>query len=145
MKTISSELSKELEELGVKQDSYCVWFFEHENNLEKEPYLIPKISLPDIIDDNTEIYAAFTLDEILDMLPLRLEIQIDNDSLPLTNYLNISKWGDSDYYTFTYNHRTYNLNLCMTDVYNDSKNSTEAAGRLLKWCIENNYIVTDSS
>lgn len=107
MQTIDFELAKWLKEHGIKQgrdfyyinNKYVVWDPEHED----------------------AICSAFTLCEILEMLPTFLP-----DDRRFVFYR-----GVNDYCS-------YYDGQCVNEFRH--KNPAQAAGLLLKWCIENGYV-----
>jgi hypothetical protein len=114
MKTTSYELSKKLKKLGLHQDSYFYWINEN-----KKIYY-------EGLDYEKNPIAAFTLDEILEMLPhyiarYNLHMRCTNQRYEI-GYFDINDiW----------------LNLL---IYKFDKNPAEAAGQLLVWCIEHGYV-----
>lgn len=66
MKTISYELANKLNKLGVRVKSYMVYL----SGIHQEPELLPCEVAPNFHD--AEVVAAYTLDEILEMLPAEL-------------------------------------------------------------------------
>jgi hypothetical protein len=145
MKTIEFETAKKLDELGVKKNAYFVWFIDN-YNWENEQTLgiidiyneaIFDMDLnPDTIVPRTEIkgyYPAYTLDEILEMLPRRIK---DNYGYC---FLIIGKIDDQG----------IGLSYSRIPVADGhiiefrGKNPAEAAAQLLIWCIENNYITKE--
>jgi len=127
MKTTSYELSKELKELEVKQRSFSCWTDYLSFRTDPSPYLV--VSSDYIC--NEDFYAAFTLDEILDMLPNI--IYMDN----LDIFLDFQKCGAEPPYAY---YAAYNglVKTCYDEF--EHQNPAEAAGQLLVWCIENGYV-----
>lgn len=127
MQTTSFELSEKLKKKKVPQNGT----FEHvnQNYMPKESELNYEFRLkhPDNLFYSTAIFAdAFTLDEILEMLPSAIEAFYDlwfHKSMDHTYWLGYRKSLDDA--------------LFLTDNY---QNPAEAAGQLLLWCIENGYV-----
>lgn len=125
MQTIESETAKRLDELGLKRESYFCSFIVPAYNshallscAEYEGSVYNK--------EDCERYPAYTLDEVLAMLPkgIRYHCLVD-----------------------VYNTGDFKVS-CVIDNYNickevQSKNPAEAAGQLLIWCIENGYVKTE--
>jgi hypothetical protein len=63
MKTISFEIANKLYKLGVRERSYMVYL----SGVHAEPELLPTVMQPGLPD--TEVVNAYTLDEILEILP----------------------------------------------------------------------------
>lgn len=110
LQTTSLELSKKLKELGVKQDSFTT---KGQDVKETGEFLL---------------CSAFTLDEVLDMLPNAI---VNKKEPTWSHRLEIIKNEESSY-EFYYAHNE--------DSWIEHKNPAEAAGQLLAWCIENGYV-----
>ena len=133
MKTIEFETAKKLKELGITPilKYQMTWYKIGETRVLSETFNQLNCNKGYIL-----IGAALTLDEILDMLPVRIE----------TNYayyfVNLDKYPDKDKI----------ISYCICYVRNnllDDKsvlkefthaNLAEAAGQLLIWCIENGHV-----
>ena len=131
MQTTSYKLSKKLQKLGVKQESYFYW------QLDKEQQALitakeMNISYTDTLIKN-EIFSAFTLDEILEMLPSIL-YGIYSEEIIKHAHFDLSLIKGSSGYQFLY----INKNFILEEFTNP--NPAEAAGQLLAWCIENGYV-----
>jgi hypothetical protein len=116
-KTISYKLAKELKDLGVKQES--------------ELYQLPdRIISYDLLDQYPTDLSAFMLDEILDMLP-------EISSYTLTVKRGNALQNKNLYYCLY--RGTSGTGALYAEMH---KNPAEAAGLLLKWCVENGHIKT---
>jgi hypothetical protein len=153
MKTTSYETSKKLKELGVHQFTANYWV----KSNEIEPILLNKHNrvaefdglqlninstadyiaffVPDYDDKFFEIeekYAAYTLDEILEILPAKI-----HDCC----YLELCKTnGTPPAYSFGLYYRDLNDNDIFYGSLCINPNPAEAAGQLLVWCIKNGYV-----
>jgi hypothetical protein len=119
MQTISCELAKRLDKLGVKRNSSFLHGIDGDILSKRTMCSINKYfsATPD------NLYPAYTLDEVLEMLPESIEDEFA---------LEVDK--NSKIYYFYY------LNpLDKTAIYFDT-NPAEAAGYLLVWCIESGHV-----
>jgi hypothetical protein len=144
MKTTSFELSKKIKELGFIRES------DHTFIQQLGIKAISKESLSLLTQLETETASpyfkapkdlyinAYTLDEILEMLPVYVHVicncDCDCDShnelhmgISVHNGIRGLYIGYGDKVSF------------------DNKNPAEAAGQLLVWCIENGYVVTEEN
>lgn len=128
----SLELAKELKELGVKQESYAVWHSKH-------IWLAPEKSLGVGTWNKEDIVSAFTVAELGEMLPEKVEYK--NELLDIRQVLNIEQSfyevevnGDvSDYFD-----REYQLKIgakTFTDF-----NEANARAKMLIYLIKNKLI-----
>lgn len=69
---INLEFAKQLKELGMEQKSIFVWEYLDENayGVKYYPYSI----VPGVLN-NIQLYSAFTASELMDMLPLSVDIK----------------------------------------------------------------------
>ena len=128
MKTTSLELSKQLQKLGVKQESYFYW----DMDKEQQALVTAKemnISYTDTLIKN-EIFSAYTLDEILNMLPDKIK---DN----YVYYFLKSDKTEEVRYGIYYARAAIEDGVMVEFLH---ENPAEAAGQLLVWCIENGYV-----
>lgn len=160
MKITSFELSKKLKELGIKQASSIKWLilttykrpqlFVHYQKITTilnvyYEYMFEKSKLK-------EEYAAFTLDEILEMLPVYLkghpcatipEATADYELKFRKENNYILKGYSITYETWRCSECNY-ISTCNKHVkvprYECENNPAEAAGQLLVWCIENGHV-----
>jgi hypothetical protein len=116
MRTISFEIVEKLKNLGVKRKSY--------------------------IDVGKEWTPYYTLDEILEMLPANIkDYNAPCGKKGVIFYvLTLTK---SNYYCISYD-CTGGCETCPCEkeciTFTDKENPTEAAGKLLAWCIENGHV-----
>jgi hypothetical protein len=140
MQVTSLELSKKLEELGITKHStfkYGVFFEDNiilsANIIEKKLYSnLEAYSLK-------EVYPAYSLDEILELLP---NIIFDGKESPKTPYeLYMRKWQEIEGCGFGFSY-VYFQSCFKSEIFIGfhDKNPAEAAGQLLVWCIENGYV-----
>jgi hypothetical protein len=133
--TISFELAKELEKLGIKQDSYFYWL------------ILPVYNTPELLTykeyknsiyetDKCELCPAYQLHEILEMLPQHITYKKDCEA-----FFDLYKCGSNTDYLYEINYSDIDNNILnVTDKDFEEENPAEAAGNLLLWCIENKYI-----
>lgn len=141
MQTISFETAQKLQELGVKKESYMAFLIDECSGIEgSEPYdLLPYDRVPQIGDHKT--WRAYTLDEILGMLPHSLK---DENEIPFflaieKRYFAASKFYDIGYFEgFDSLSSDARESGCIIKITN--RNAAEAAAQLLMWCIENNHL-----
>lgn len=127
MKTIRFETAKKFKELGLKKESFAMWRCRPKANSDTA-HIIPQACINESYQEtNADIlYPAYTLDEILEMLPAKIGEE-DNEF-----YLNIHVISGNCYKYEIY----YDGNIG-EDILNE--NPVEAAAQLLIWCIENGY------
>lgn len=129
MKIISCELAKKLKQSGIKHKGHFEWIIVKSFG---RPILCGLEKKYEVESDGLQIkkiYPAYTLDEILEMLPSSIE---NKDGIYYRLSI-ISKWQPADGFIFRY---------CKPEFYHD--NPAEAAGQLLIWCIENDYVKPES-
>jgi hypothetical protein len=136
MKTISYELSNKLNKLRVRKRSYMVYL----TGAHVEPELLPIYVNPQLPD--TEVVNAYTLDEIIVMLPTI--IALDNKEYWNYNYKCAPRLNTTpdkrDVYVSEYN-LIKELGITANELCSFlSLNPAEAAGKLLVWCIENGHV-----
>jgi hypothetical protein len=165
MPTISYELAKRLYELGVKKQSSYMHlstpsYYKSGNQnattfVQTEFYLYydgEKVYDLDPQDINFfgnsgfgGAYAAYTLDEVLEMLPKNIISTCDNrrESHGEINYLLNLTTLDK----YTYDVGYYCIGCLSVDIgsgcglmASSNTNPAEAAGELLAWCIENGHV-----
>lgn len=134
MQTTSPELSKKLEELGINQKSHFWWCF-GVSNCSKTAYIATEneIMASDGLTCKPQ-FKAYTLDEILEMLPST--INYEHEKICLI----VDKNHVLDLYVFGYDYKynPYYIDRMVCNFRN--KNPAEAAGQLLVWCIENGHV-----
>jgi hypothetical protein len=160
METISFELAKRLDKLGVKQkneqeaiqNNNLSWLkYKH---LEK-PLLVHNATyfsleideIPNSIlyGNLEERYTAYTLDEILEILPalIRTPNHKEWDELTPALQLYVERYRPwaifKDPVSNTFK-ACYGADTLVRVAEIENKTAAEAAGQLLAWCIENNYI-----
>ena len=132
IQTISFELAHDLKNLGIIQNAYFKWYktISTVKTLDVKKYLTNLFYIKGTRAD------AFTLCEILGMLPDYIDVK----NVPAEEAIfRLSFFKNSDnklyYFYFASCQIKYkNISEC------SSQNPAEAAGQLLKWCIENNYV-----
>jgi len=149
MQTTSFELSKELDKkISIASDfkkSYFFWVISPE--FDGEAKLLPKTNIKSLMELGCKLtlYPAYTLDEILEMLPDELE----DDHVACSG--NLKKFrrsflfrkeifrGEKGFFKIEYIPYQFDVErpLPITFI---NKNPAEAAGQLLAWCIENGHI-----
>lgn len=138
MQTISPETAKRLKELGVNQSvAYFHWVKKIENSQENI-FILPfqKFCYHGSIKDS---WAAFTLDEILEMLPMEIDTNKKRDGdFHFSTLRGFYLERRVDHLVFLYGDHT-GANLYSL-VEKENTNPTEAAGQLLIWAIENGYV-----
>lgn len=134
MQTISYELAKKLKYANFVCDSFFYW-------------TLPEIgkSLEIILvlrEENSPLYPcdypAYTLDEILEYLPARFQLENKTHSLFLKKYF-YEATNETKYvagYRFFFDNSGEELAAPLMEA----TNPAEAAGELLLWCIENGYV-----
>ena len=124
--TVSYELSRKLERIflnnEVKRNSYFGW-------LKKSAILVERAACEN--NGFEDVIAAFTLDEILEMLPVIKKEDI-------TYYPLIHRSVGNLYCAFYVDYHI-NRHLYIRPHW-EKNNPAEAAGQLLVWCIENGYV-----
>ena len=120
MQTTSSELSKKLKELGLKKEGFG--FYKNDETILR--FFNRDYSL------SNKITEAYTLDEVLAMLPSILTNHEHKFVL-----LSFNK-GSEKYVWFYSGSEGYTDDL----IEFIHKNPAEAAGQLLVWCIEQGYV-----
>jgi hypothetical protein len=145
MQTTSFELSEKLKEVGIKFSCptyyWCYYVGQihlFRNSINSFDNAYDPISNVLYITERHQIrpekengIAAYTLDEILEMLSSYFKHYANDPDPWVWDILTISKYQNGMY-------RVSCKNLHDTDFIH--KNPTEAAGQLLVWCIENDYI-----
>lgn len=131
---LDPEKCKELNDLGVCCLYPCIWWERHINIPTKiwEPW---KVTTKRPTLSNTENYnvlSAFTLQELLEMLPKTIVAYKDGSKLPLM----ITITGSGRYAIVYCNPYYKNGKVGLTI----SESLLEAAFNILKWCKQNNYI-----
>jgi len=141
MQTTSFELSKKIEKLGIIKPFTYVWFiYKNKSNfgiidgynefifdLDLNPeHVIPV--------ERVQYFSAYTLDEILEMLP-RIIIS-END--PKIIYKFSLEFYEDEYFIGYENANLLERSVCLAEFYHE--NPAEAAGQLLVWCVENGYV-----
>jgi len=131
MKPIELETAKKLKELGLKNKSFSFWRLR--NGGEEKGYKITHDTInADYLKNNKDIlYMAYTLDEILAMLPTNVRLYHLDDS---------RKYRDYEFCLYALNGG--GVTSLKSTV---NKNPAEAAGQLLIWCIENGYVKVEDS
>ena len=121
---VNLELSKKIEELGVKQESLFVWEYYNENcyGVRYRPYAV----VPDFYNQY-KLFSAFTASELLEMLPGSLMLQEKCTRLFLcksNNKFNVKyDTGYNEYYDWVWDE-----NIC------------NALAKMLIYLIEENII-----
>jgi hypothetical protein len=151
MKTINCETGKKFKELGLT-DSQMKWYFLEDFD---QPILFDTSqqdcfelceSVYSFIDVEIEgggskildVLPAYTLDEILEMLP----DEIKGYDLTLSKRKNEFLL---DYFTY-YDGYVYLCELTSEKEFSfQNKNPVEAAAQLLIWCIENGYVTKEET
>jgi len=130
MKTIEFETAKKLSNLRVGKAGYFWWYYK--GNEEKSYDIVPDriIAHVDPYLWNRKCYA-YTLDEILAMLPTDVRLYHLDDS---------RKYRDYEFCLYALNGG--GVTSLKSTV---NKNPAEAAGQLLIWCIENGYVKVEDS
>ena len=138
MSTTSLELSKRLNELGVKKMSCMAYLIFSDTEKKIKPIYRP---LDPTISD-LELLASHSLGEILEMLPTNITTQTPCGKPGVVSYvLTLIK---SNFYCISYDclggceNCNISDNSCIT--FSDRENSAEPAGELLAWCIENGHV-----
>lgn len=148
METTSPELSNKLIKLGITRkeqstNEYLWWcfgvkgdfdtaFLELTSNLEGSCHLYTETKCP-----------AFTLDELLEMLPYKIEQKIEwflSLDKTISDRYKIAYFAGFDYRDFDAREDAI---LGDGNAFAVHENPAEAAGQLLVWCIENGYVVTN--
>lgn len=125
MKTISFELAKRLNELGVRKLAYFEWLHLNERGIETIE-LIKRGQGDYLWNSRVANYLAYTLDEILEMLP---HYSLQKGCFGSTEVQNKTKIS----FRLDYDGRIEILD----------EHVAEAAGELLAWCIENKHVTFD--
>jgi hypothetical protein len=135
MQTTSFELSKKLDKFKIHHKSYFWWCFGI-SNCPKTAYIATENEIMNA-DGLTckPKYKAYTLDEILEMLPDCIMKEPKEYRLFMISY--IQKSTSKKIYRFVYNIID---DILRTANHFDHKNPAEAAGQLLLWCVENGYV-----
>ena len=137
MKTIELETAKKLKELGLKNKSFSFWRLR--NGGEEKGYKITHDTInANYLKNNKDIlYMAYTLDEILEMLPAEIitcrneyELILGKDVCDNEPAVSYTRFEADDDYSCMWKHLAGFGN----------KNPAEAAGQLLIWCIENGHV-----
>lgn len=134
--TISFKLAKELEKLGFKQSSYFYWLILPVYNT---PVLLTYKEYKKSIyeTDKCELCPAYQLHEILEILPYSINITAGIDD----SLLELFFWKSYGDYKIGYKIADSQFAHEFHSILIIEHNSlTEAAGNLLLWCIENNYV-----
>jgi hypothetical protein len=136
MQVISFELSKKLEELGITRHSrfkYGVCF--EDDTILSANIIDKKLYNNSVVYSLKEVYPAYSLDEILELLPF----SIDNRKISDNYYfLLMGKRPENKVITYVCGYDDIQTDTCLHSVLN--QNPAEAAGQLLVWCIENGYV-----
>lgn len=131
MKTTSYKLSNKLFKLGVRVKSYMVYL----SGIHAEPELIPACMTPGL--PSTEEVNAYTLDEVLEMLPIIISCPLPYYNY---NYQSIPVKGKDDIYISEYNLITHIGSPQSELVSFTSTIRPEAPALLLAWCVENGHV-----
>lgn len=137
MKTTSIELARTLSKLGVRKVSYMKHL---EGEILRE--LLPEFTAPP--EPNMRIIAAYTLDEILEMLPANIDEKTLCGKEGTVQYVLTLTKSNSYYFSYDclggceYCDPFEGERACITFANKD--NPAEAAGELLVWCIENGHV-----
>ena len=137
MLTISYELAEKLENLGFRKFARFEWL--HLNYEDKESIkLVETGGGYHLFSSTVANYAAYTLDEILKILPFEITIDEKQFCLRMQKENNVRC-----YYDFYY---AYVLERTPTGIATEeigsqeNDNPTECAGELLLWCLEYGHI-----
>jgi len=133
MKPIELETAKKLKELGLKNKSFSFWRLR--NGGEEKGYKITHDTInADYLKNNKDIlYMAYTLDEILEMLPQFIKFYEFNLSMRGNNF--------EDGYRCAYESSPDNLIKCENPLIQFiNENCAEAVAQLLIWCIKTGYV-----
>jgi len=128
MQTTSYELSKKLDKkISIASDfkkSYFFWVISPE--FDGEAKLLPKTNIKSLMELGCKLtlYPAYTLDEILEMLPK----QIPSRHPDYIDELELEVMEDKYWWSYD------------SSPDYEHTNPAEAAGQLLVWCIENGHI-----
>jgi len=71
---VSLELAKKLKELGFKQESLFVWVITISGYIKLERFIETGKQFEDVFGTITEMYSAYTVAELGEMLPLTIKI-----------------------------------------------------------------------
>lgn len=125
MQTIEFETAKKLKKLGLTRKGFLEWLDMGNNN----HYLSndKAVQYAQLISDE-QVYPAYQLHEILEMLPYTTSIYKTFDNYQAIYVANPTRRKLT-------NKTDYNII--------DHENPAEAAAQLLIWCIENNYITKE--
>lgn len=131
---LDPEKCKELNDLGVCCLYSCIWWERHINISTKiwEPWKVTTKRPTFSNNENYNTLPAFTLQELLEMLPKTIVAYKDGSKLPLM----ITITGSGRYAIVYCNPYYKNGKVGLTI----SELLLEAAFNMLKWCKQNNYI-----
>ena len=131
---LDPEKCKELNDLGIYCSSPCIWWERYINTSTKiwEPWKVTTKRPTFQNDEHYNILPAYTLQELLEMLPKTIVVYKDGSKLPLM----ITITG-SGRYAIVYCNPYYKNGKVGLII---SESLLEAAFNMLKWCKQNNYI-----
>jgi hypothetical protein len=153
MQTTSFELSKKLKEVGIKFSCptyyWCYYIGQihlFRNSINSSDNAYDPISNVLYITERHQIrpekeegIVAYTLDEILEMLPSYIDIK----NAPAEEAIfRLSFFKDIDKKLYCFYFASCQIKYKNMGEYSN-RNPAEAAGQLLIWCIENGYVKVD--
>ncbi len=130
MKTTSFEISKKLKEVGVMLDDYTYCYCA-EGQLWNAGFEIS----PWENEDLNDYYAAYTLEDILEVLPI--EISVKTKMLDITSY-----WLEIDYCSKCFWYSNEYCSVYQTD-FEENKTLADTAARLLSKLIADKIITIE--
>jgi hypothetical protein len=135
MQVTSLKLSKKLTELGVEVGTYLRWCY---SDVYNDSYIISVGEYSKKPFRHESICVAFTLDEILELLPDVIEKHPFDIDIPFKFVL--GKNNKHNLYFAAYIDSFYDEDIFFVSF--NHKNPAEAAGQLLVWCVENGHVET---
>lgn len=142
---VSLELARKFKELGVKQESVCYWRqFQLDSEFDNQIIwdVDTEMSYRSTISNVLQSIAAYTVAELGEMLPAKLELTTPPMPFPKTEQttLMFGRYGSDGYWEVTY------VGVESENIYAEQKAATEADARakMLIYLLENNLITRDT-